>query len=100
MPVFLKRECPNCGEKSVRAEDLLLRHTYCPECRSCVGVRRGFALLVNLVSFLVTVLTSLIVLIQMGNFWALVWFSVPIASFAYLKARLGPLEVKQTEMSP
>jgi len=57
-------------------------------------------LLVNLVSFLVTVLTSLIVLIQMGNFWVLVWFSVPIASFAYLKARLGPLEIKQTEMSP
>lgn len=48
-------------------------------------------MLVNIVAFLVTVLTTLIVLLQMGNFWALVWFSVPIASFAYFKGRFGPL---------
>ena len=96
----MTRKCPNCSEFSIRAEDLLLRHTYCGECGSCVGVRRGFALAFNLMSFVVTVLTTLIVLIEMGNFGALVWFSVPIASFAYLKARLGPLETKQTGMSP
>jgi len=81
-------------------EDLFLRDTHCKACRSSVSVRRGFALVVNLISFLVTILTTLIVLLQMGNFWALVWFSVPIASFAYLKARLGPLETRQIEMSP
>jgi hypothetical protein len=48
----------------------------------------------------VTVLTTLIVILQMGNFWGIVWFSVPIATFAYLKARLGPLETKQFETSP
>lgn len=33
----------------------------------------------------------------MGNFWALVWFSVPIASFAYFKARFGPLTAQMQQ---
>ena len=54
----------------------------------------------NLLSFALTVVTTLIVIVQMGNLWGIVWFSVPIATFAYLKARLCPLETKQFGMSP
>ncbi len=84
----------------MKVDDLLLRHAYCESCQSLVGARRGPSALVNFVSVLATLTTSLMVLSTMGNFWALLWFTVPIASFAYIKARLCPLETKQLELAP
>ncbi len=84
----------------MRVAELLLRHTHCERCRSLVGVRRWPSAAVNFFSLLVTLITTFVVLAEMGNFWALIWFTVPIASFAYLKTRLCPLETKRFELTP
>jgi len=34
------------------------------------------------------------VVLQMGTYAALLWFTFPIGALSYLKARLGPLETK------
>jgi hypothetical protein len=59
-----------------------------------IDVRRAAAAVVNLLTFVLTVLTTLIVIAQMGNFWGLLWFTVPIGAMAYLKARFCPLDSK------
>jgi len=46
------------------------------------------------VIFLVTLVTTLVVLVDLGFYAALIWFSVPVGALSYLKARFGPLEVK------
>lgn len=44
--------------------------------------------------FLVTAVTTFIVLVELGFYGALIWFSVPVGAMSYIKARFGPLEVK------
>jgi hypothetical protein len=43
---------------------------------------------------LVTVATTFVVLVELGFYGALIWFSVPVGALSYIKARFGPLEVK------
>ena len=59
-----------------------------------VGVRPAISALFSVVIFLVTVATTFIVLLELGFYGALVWFSVPVGAMSYIKARFGPLEVK------
>ena len=51
----------------------------------------GFAAVITAV----TLATTLMVLIQMGLYAALLWFPFPIGALGYLKARFCPLEAKQ-----
>ncbi len=67
---------------------------FCAQCESVIDVRRAAAAAVNLFTFILTVLTTLLVIGQMGNFWGLLWFTLPKGAMAYLKARFCPLESK------
>ena len=69
---------------------------FCAQCESVIDVRRAAAAAVNLLTFILTVLTTLLVIAQMGNFWGLLWFTLPIGAMAYLKARFCPLDSKQS----
>ncbi len=48
----------------------------------------------SVITFIVTALTTIVVLIELGFYGALIWFSVPVGALSYLKARFAPLEVK------
>ena len=90
----LYRRCPHCSSDSIPIKAILFRNTQGPDCGTGVGVRSSVATLFSVVIFLVTVATTFIVLLELGFYGALVWFSVPVGAMSYIKARFGPLEVK------
>jgi len=65
-----------------------------------VGVRRLAAAAFYFTAFLVTGFSTLIVAVQLGYLWAVIWFTVPIGALAYLKARFSPLETKKHKWEP
>ena len=90
----MRRICPHCSNNSIQIKEILFRDCRCPECRSVVGIRKAFAAFFSIVIFLVTVATTFVVLVELGFYGALIWFSVPVGALSYIKARFGPLEVK------
>jgi len=94
------RKCPNCSDNSIQIKEILFRNSRCPECQRIVGVHRAAAAFFSVVIFLVTVLTSFIVLVELGFYGALIWFSVPVGALSYLKARFAPLEIKAEPYHP
>ena len=91
------RECPSCTDGAILIKDLLFRDSRCPKCRSIVGVHRAVAALFSVIIFLVTVITTIVVMAQLGFYAGLLWFTVPVGALSYLKARFGPLEVKTSQ---
>lgn len=90
----MRRTCPHCSNRSIQIKEILFRDCRCPECHSVVGIRRAFAAFFSIVIFLVTVATTFVVLVELGFYGALIWFSVPVGALSYIKARFSPLEVK------
>ena len=90
----LYRRCPHCSSDSIPIKAILFLDTGCPECGRVVGVRPVISALFSVVIFLVTLVTTFIVLVELGFYGALIWFSVPVGAMSYIKARFGPLEVK------
>ena len=91
------RECPSCTDGAILIKDLLFRDSRCPKCRSIVGVHRAVAALFSVIIFLATVITTIVVMAQLGFYAGLLWFTVPVGALSYLKARFGPLEVKTSQ---
>lgn len=85
------RECPNCSKISVSVKDLLFGHAKCIECNATVGIARVASAIFSALIFLATIATTLAVLKQFGYLTAIFWFTVPIGSLSYIKARVGPL---------
>jgi hypothetical protein len=92
--IVLNRVCPSCFAESVPVTELLVSCVRCPECRAAVGPHRLFSWPLNLLTFLVTFLSTIAVLAQFGIYAALLWFPFPVGTLGYLKARFSPLEVK------
>ena len=88
------RKCPNCTANSIQIKEILFRDCRCPECQIVVGVSRPVAAIFSVVIFLVTLATTFVVLVELGFYAALIWFSVPVGAMSYIKARFGRLEVK------
>ncbi len=88
------RRCPHCSSDSIQIKAILFRDTRCPECRRSVGVKSAVTAFFSVVTFLVTAATTFVVLVELGLYGALIWFSVPVGAMSYIKARFGPLEVK------
>ena len=93
-PIVLNRVCPSCFAESVPVTELLVSYVRCPDCRAAVGPHWLFSWPLNLVTFLVTSLSTIAVLAQFGIYAALLWFPFPVGALGYLKARFSPLEVK------
>ena len=88
------RNCPSCPDGTILIKDLLFRDTRCPSCRNVVGVHRAVAAFFSVIIFVITVLTTIAVMAQLGFYAGLLWFTVPVGALSYIKARFGPLEVK------
>ena len=92
MPV---RQCPACHAASIHTRELILSDARCPACGRTVGPRFLVGALFVLLVSIVTAVTTLIVLAQFGLYAALFWFSFPIGSLGYLKARFAPLAARR-----
>lgn len=90
----MRRKCPHCSDNVIRVEDILFGDCRCVSCGKLIGASRIAANLFTSLIVIVTLLTTFLVFLQMGFFAALLWFSVPVGSLSYIKARFSPLEVK------
>ncbi len=90
----MNRVCPSCTIESVSTRDLLFGNCRCGHCRRIVGVRRFASVLANAVIFATAIVSTLIVLIELGLYAALLWFTLPVGALSYVKVRFCPLEVK------
>jgi hypothetical protein len=75
--------------------EILLGNCYCAKCGALVGVHRVALILFNFLIVAVTLLTTTMVLMQSGLYAAILWFTLPVGSISYLKARFSPLEAKR-----
>ncbi len=91
----MRRECPVCSEPTISVSEILLSHSQCASCRSVVGVHWLASAIFSIVVTIVTLVTTLMVFLQMDLYAAILWFPFPIGSLSYVKARLCPLEEKQ-----
>mgnify|MGYP001822723811 CR=1 len=85
------RKCPQCASASIRIKDLLFGDCRCRKCRSVVGIHRIASVLSSIVIFVVAIVTTLIVFIELDLYAALLWFTLPVGALSYLKARFLPL---------
>lgn len=94
------RICPVCLQPSIPIAELLVSHAECPNCGSTVGVHWLFGGVFYVVIFVVTGVSTLLVLARFGVFAAILWFSFPIGAIGYLKARFSPLQRKDAAQTP
>ena len=97
---ILNRDCPICSEKTIPVSGLIVSNFDCPNCRETVGVQWLYRSAFFLVIFVVTVLSSIAVLAQLGVYAALLWAPFPIGAIGYLKARYSPLEKRPKRAEP
>ena len=90
----MNRICPNCASDSVSVRELLFGNCRCGNCHRIVGVRRFASVLSSIVIFTVAIVSTLIVLIELGLYAALLWFTFPVGALTYVKARFCPLDTK------
>lgn len=90
----MKRNCPNCRSNTISVKELLFGNCRCASCLRVVGVHRVAAALSSIVIFTVAIITTLIVLIELDIWAALLWFTLPVGALTYLKVRYCPLETK------
>lgn len=96
----MTRECPNCMAISIRLSDVLLSNCYCVKCGALVGVHWAASFGFNVLIFAVTLTTTTMVLMQSGLYAAILWFTLPIGSLSYIKARFSALETKGKDVKP
>jgi ABC-type methionine transport system permease subunit len=59
-----------------------------------VGTGRLASLVFNILTLIVTSVTTLIVFLQLGLYAAIVWLPFPMGALSYIKGRFGSLETK------
>jgi len=77
---------------------LLMSNAVCPNCRALVGPHWLFSSAFFIVILVVTLASTVAVLSQFGIYAAVLWFSFPIGTIGYIKARFSPLETKQADL--
>jgi hypothetical protein len=80
--------------------ELFISKVECPRCGVLVGVQWVFSAVFSVTIFIVTLITTVMVLSQMDIYAALIWFSFPIGSLTYIKVRFCPLEAKKPRFQP
>lgn len=90
----MKRECPNCHSETISVRELLFGNCHCKSCLRIIGVHRIASAVASFVIFSVAIVTTLIVLIELDLWAALLWFTLPVGALSYVKARFCPLEAK------
>ena len=90
----MKRECPSCSKRTITVSDVLLSDSQCSNCGAIVGFHWLVSLAFGSLIVPVTLLSTLMVLLQMDVYAALLWAPFPIGAISYIKARLCPLVKK------
>ena len=96
----MNRSCPNCSRKKIPVANLILSRAWCPSCGALVSVRRVFAVLFFVLTFAVTAISFIAILVQQGIYAALIWLPLPIGALGYVKARYCPLRAKDGNIGP
>ena len=89
----MNRVCPQCQKLAIPVRELMFDQTLCPHCCATIAVQRVYSIISGIVVFFVTATTTMLVHQQLGPYYALLWFTLPIGSLTYLKARFSPLVV-------
>ena len=90
----VKRECPSCANQTIAVSDVLLSDARCANCGAVVGFHWSISLAFGSVIVPVTLVSTVMVLMQMDVYAALLWAPFPIGAISYIKGRLFPLVVK------
>lgn len=93
----MNRVCPACSEPSIPVSAVLLSDSTCTACGATVGFHWSISLAFAAVITPVAVVSTLLVLLQMGFYAALLWLPFPIGTISYLKARLCPLSAREDD---
>ena len=96
----MNRECPACSERSIPVSKVLLSDFYCPACATRIGFHWAIKLAFAAVIVPVTLISTVMVLVQMGLYAAILWAPFPIGSISYIKARLCPLVTRADDWGP
>jgi hypothetical protein len=94
------RICPACSSKSVATSELFFSNSECSRCATLVGVHWAATACFSVVIFVATLISTVMVLSQMGLYAALIWFPFPIGSLTYIKVHMCPLAAKQLQVGP
>lgn len=92
-----RRICPNCSERTVPVQRLLLANYWCSTCGSLVRAHRFYGGLFYLLTAVVTLISTIAVASQMGFYAALLMLPLPLGSMGYLRARFCPLEAEANQ---
>ena len=90
----MNRICPNCDNNTIPVQDVLFSDYPCPHCKRMIGVHGIASFAFAVLIFLVTLVTTFVVLLQFDIYAAILWFSLPIGALSYVKARYCPLQQK------
>ena len=90
----MKRECSACSKPVIAVSDVLLSDCQCPNCGAVVGFHWSIALAFGSVIVPITLVSTVMVLMQMDIYAALLWAPFPIGAISYIKARYCPLVSK------
>lgn len=92
-----KRKCPNCSKRTVPVKRLLLANYTCRECGAVVRAHWFYGTFFYLLTFFVTLFSTLAILASQGLYAAILMFPLPIGAIGYLRARFCPLEARLPE---
>lgn len=95
----MKRTCPNCSRNTISVRELLFGDCRCAGCGRVIGVHRVAGALSSIFIFAVAIVTTLIVLIELDIWAALLWFTLPVGALTYLKVRYCPLETRPQSLN-
>lgn len=76
---------------------LLTANVRCRSCGAVVGAHWLYGMAFYVVTFLVTLFTTIAILAAQGLYAAILLLPLPIGAIGYLRARFCPLETKQVE---
>ena len=96
----MNRNCPNCSNNSIALKELLFGDCRCGVCLAVIGVHRIASAVSSFFIFAIAIVTTLIVLIELDLYAALLWFTLPVGALSYLKVRFCPLVTRSDSPGP
>lgn len=97
----MKRRCPQCSSETISLHQLaLFRRPRCPSCGWRIGFKLVFELAFHFFTNMPIALLALFLVLTHGAIVGIVAGLVVLLVFAYLAARIGPLDVRGLRQRP
>lgn len=94
----MNRVCPSCSRKRIPVASLIMSQTWCPACGAHIKVRKFYAVLFFIVTFVVAAISFVSIMAQQGIYAALIFLPLPIGAIGYVKARFCPLRAMKSDL--